>query len=141
MPGELHNIKNAVQSYRCVARCAIAYGYLISNPEWGVQLRVRSFAGDNGRGFSIKASRDLVEHEVLYPLMGLMPNDARAEHSRLSEILPHPSQFRNKANTEKGRVLMGPIRLVNHACHSYNAEVSDLLAGFHALTEYRSTSP
>jgi hypothetical protein len=70
----------------------------------------------------------LVEHEVIYPLIGLMPVDARAEHSRLSEIHPHTSQVGQKAKAEKPRILVGPLRFVNHACRSYNAEVSDLLA-------------
>lgn len=102
--------------------CSIAYGYIVSNPESGVRLRVRLFAGGNERGFSITSTRDLVQHEVLYSLMGLMPDDAKAEHSRLSEIEPHPSQLHNKANAEKPRILIGPIRFINHACRSYNAE-------------------
>jgi hypothetical protein len=37
--------------------------------------------------------------------------------------------------TEKLCILIGLLQFVNHASYSYNAEVSDLLAGCHALTE------
>jgi hypothetical protein len=56
--GELWSIKNAVWSYKCLARCSVPYGYLICNPDCGVQLKVMSFKGDHGHGFSIKATRE-----------------------------------------------------------------------------------
>ncbi len=80
---------------------------------------------DHQKGFSIFARRDLEACEVLYELVGLIPEDTRASHSQLSEIMPHQSQV---VNARKGRILFGPIRFVNHDCITFNADVS-----FHSL--------
>ncbi|EDR01622.1 uncharacterized protein LACBIDRAFT_310701 [Laccaria bicolor S238N-H82] len=88
---------------------------------WWVRLKKRCF-GDGSGGFAIFATRDLVEGEILYPLMGLMASDSRAEHSRLSEIHPHPSQVKLEKGRMDPRVLVGPLRFINHTCHSFNAE-------------------
>ncbi|KIJ93889.1 hypothetical protein K443DRAFT_134929 [Laccaria amethystina LaAM-08-1] len=86
--------------------CSVPYGYLICNPDCGVQLKVMSFKGDHGHV------------------------DTRAEHSHLLEIHPHTSQVGQKSMTEKLCILIGLLQFVNHASYSYNAEVIDLRLAF-----------
>lgn len=116
------DLVKAHERQKTIEWCSIAYGNLICNPGWGVQLKIKTSKDDDTHGFSIRATRDLVAEEMLYPLIGLLASDSTAEHSHLSELRPHLSQVQEQAETEKPRVLIGPLRFINHACNSFNAQ-------------------
>lgn len=65
------------------------------------------------RGFGIAASVPLTAKEYIYELAGLISVDGNAEHTRLPEY---------EATDKTVRLLIGPLRMVNHDCNP-NAEV------------------
>ena len=70
--------------------------------------------------FGVSAKRDFEPGEYIYELMGIMPIDSIALHSELSVITPHPVQ----GQKSERRVMTGPLRLLNHRCQLFNAQVS-----------------
>lgn len=84
-----------------------------------VRLKVVELGGN--RQLTVVAKRLLLKGEFIYDLIGLIPMDSVTQHSRLSEIFPHPCQ----PAIREERVLDGPIRFLNHSCHGYNVEVGD----------------
>jgi hypothetical protein len=86
-----------------------------------VALKVVELGGH--RQLTVVTKRPLLEGELLYDLIGLMPTDSLTPHSHLSEIFPHSSQ----PAKHQARVLDGSIRFLNHSCHKFNAEVSGLI--------------
>lgn len=83
-------------------------------------VRLRTITHEEGLEFAIHARKDLSPGLYMYELMGVMAADTDAEHSRLSEIHPHPSHKKGTAP----RIWFGPCRFVNHDCKTWNAEVS-----------------
>lgn len=73
-----------------------------------------------GLGFGIIARKFIKKDESIYELIGLMPGDDKAARTDLSVIQPHPDQNQSK---RAHRVLFGPVRFLNHLCHSSNAAV------------------
>jgi hypothetical protein len=91
---------------RCILYSASALvGCLIKRLEMGPN-RIR--------GFGITASVPLPANEYIYELAGLISVDGNAEHTRLSQY---------EATDKTVRILIGPLRMVNHDCNP-NAEVS-----------------
>ena len=62
--------------------------------------------------FGIKAKVEIPEGVFIPELLGLMASDTVAEHSGLSEIMPHNDQI----GPREPRILVGPLRFINHSC-------------------------
>ncbi|KAJ7856945.1 hypothetical protein B0H14DRAFT_2752016, partial [Mycena olivaceomarginata] len=76
------------------------------------------------RGFGITASVPLPANEYIYELAGLILVDGNAEHTRLSQY---------EATDKTVRILIGPLRMVNHNCNP-NAEYLPVDGSKSALT-------
>jgi hypothetical protein len=72
------------------------------------------------KGFGIFANVLIRKGEEIPELIGLMPQDNRAPHSELSAVTVAAHQDQPEGEE---RVLIGPIRMVNHLCQNFNAEV------------------
>ena|ERR1700734_1598946 len=76
-----------------------------------------------GRGekyqFGVKAIEDIPTNVFIPELLGLMASDTEADHSGLSEIAPHPKQ----TGPTEPRMMIGPLRFVNHICKKKGALV------------------
>jgi hypothetical protein len=69
--------------------------------------------------------KNIIKGEFIQELVGLMPEDNKGEYTDLSTITPHPDNYNIKKQPSfDRRILIGPIRFMNHACSSYNVEVS-----------------
>lgn len=77
----------------------------------------------NAKEFNVVAKTDISKGEVLVELSGVMASDFDEEHSHLSEVTAHDKQRGPKG---VGRLLVGPIRFVNHDCKLNNVEVSTM---------------
>ncbi|KAJ7829588.1 hypothetical protein B0H14DRAFT_3143865 [Mycena olivaceomarginata] len=87
--------------------------YCILQAPWSVvSLKVLPLGPEQTRGFGIAASVPLTAKEYIYELAGLISVDGNAEHTRLSEY---------EATDKTIRLLIGPLRMVNHDCNP-NAE-------------------
>jgi hypothetical protein len=76
-----------------------------------------------GKEFGIKAATDLEENEILLELPGIIASDLEAdERDMLSAVTRADGQLGPSGN----RLLAGPVRLINHDCSNYNAEVGFL---------------
>ncbi|KDR65714.1 hypothetical protein GALMADRAFT_47566, partial [Galerina marginata CBS 339.88] len=72
------------------------------------------------KGFAIYANKDIIQGEYIEELLGLMPEDRAEKYTDLSTITPHDDN-RNDGSFEE-KLLIGPIRFINHRCVSYNVE-------------------
>lgn len=95
-----------------------AYSSLV-NPVSRVRLGVISFG--ESRGFGIFAREAIRKHRTIWEAVGMVPIDDNTGLTELSVITTAEDQ-----NLQPGlrRVLLGPLRLVNHRCINFNAEVS-----------------
>ncbi|KAJ7284385.1 hypothetical protein C8J57DRAFT_1288277 [Mycena rebaudengoi] len=92
--------------------CLCAYSILLA-PWSVVALKVTHMGSTKELGFAVHASQPLKAGEIIYELAGLLSTDTEAPNfTRLAEM---------EADDGTPRVLIGPIRLVNHDC-SPNAE-------------------
>lgn len=78
-------------------------------------VRLRVISLDGNLQFAMFANRNIRSGEFLWELMGMMPIDSNGGHSKVSEMSPFKAD---------ARVLIGPIRFVNHQCRTFNCEVS-----------------
>ncbi|KDR65068.1 hypothetical protein GALMADRAFT_82314 [Galerina marginata CBS 339.88] len=103
-------------------RCIAAYT-LVINPEAIVHLKVKLLGHANQKGFAIHATKDIIKGEYIQELLGLMPEDRTKNYTDLSTITPHPDNCNNDKNSSfDEKLLIGPIRFINHRCFSYNVE-------------------
>jgi hypothetical protein len=103
----------------------LAHAQLLS-AESPVRLKVVRMGDEGGKGFGIQASRNIGKGELIYELIGLMAIDSVTSNSGLSEIHPHKTQVGRKRDRANPRVLVGPLRYVNHVCKGSNVSVSRL---------------
>ncbi|KAF5316782.1 hypothetical protein D9619_006527 [Psilocybe cf. subviscida] len=74
---------------------------------------------DPQRGFGLRARAPILADQVVWEAIGMMPGDGEVI-SELASVAVAPAQ-----NQPEGalRTLYGPLRLVNHRCRNYNAEM------------------
>lgn len=75
---------------------------------------------DQGLGFALYARRRIPEGAIIWEGIGMCPGDSNCPHSDLSCITIAPGQ-NQPAGSE--RILYGPLRMVNHRCQTFNAQV------------------
>jgi hypothetical protein len=64
--------------------------------------------------FGIKAREDIRANVYIPELLGLMASDTVTDPSELSMIAPYP--YPTQTGPKEPRVIIGPLRLVNHTC-------------------------
>ncbi|KAF6750604.1 hypothetical protein DFP72DRAFT_851680 [Ephemerocybe angulata] len=92
---------------------------MVISPRSVVRLGVSKMGAYSQKGFGIFARMDIRGGVDIWEALGIMPGDNESRHSSLSAIRVADGQ-----NQEAGseRVLVGPLRMVNHLCRSFNAE-------------------
>lgn len=92
---------------------------LVTNlyPQRAVALRQQRNGNENGRGFKVIATRDILNGEILIECCGLTPVGGNASHTYLSAI---------KRDQGGDRILAGPCRFLNHDCINFNCDVHRL---------------
>ncbi|KDR65222.1 hypothetical protein GALMADRAFT_148865 [Galerina marginata CBS 339.88] len=110
------------ESLATLSWCVAAYT-LVINPEAIVHLKVKPLGHANQKGFAIHATKDIIKGEYIQELLGLMPEDRAKNYTDLSTITPHSDNRNNDKNSSfDEKILIGPIRFINHRCFSYNVE-------------------
>ncbi|KDR70301.1 hypothetical protein GALMADRAFT_144960 [Galerina marginata CBS 339.88] len=107
------------ESLETLSWCITAYS-LVINPAAIVHLKVKPLGHAKQKGFAIYANKDIIQGEYIQELLGLMPEDRAEKYTDLSTITPHKDN-RNDGSFEE-KLLIGPIRFINHRCVSYNVE-------------------
>jgi hypothetical protein len=100
-------------------RCIAAYAMLVQ-PEASIRLRSVTMGPGQGYGFGLFARCDLPANYVIWEAIGMVPGDNLTAHSSLSCIKTCQGQNQRPGSE---RILYGPLRLVNHRCRTFNAEV------------------
>ncbi|KAJ7224700.1 hypothetical protein GGX14DRAFT_557552 [Mycena pura] len=92
-------------TYPAFKQLLLSYSILFV-PSCPVKITIITF--ENRPQFAIKAAVDIPQDTSLTSLLGLLSSDAASgvQHTHLSEMLAHDGVM---------RILMGPIRLVNHS--------------------------
>ncbi|KAJ7857841.1 hypothetical protein B0H14DRAFT_3638037, partial [Mycena olivaceomarginata] len=101
------NLDGVYGARKALRWCFDAY-CILQAPWLVVSLHVREMGPKRIRGFGITASVHLPANEYIYELAGLVSVDGNAEHTRLS---------RYEATDKTVRILIGPLRMVNHDCN------------------------
>ncbi|KDR65286.1 hypothetical protein GALMADRAFT_148808 [Galerina marginata CBS 339.88] len=107
------------ESLETLSWCIAAYS-LVINRAAIVHLKVKPLGHANQKGFAIYANKDIIQGEYIEELLGLMPEDRAEKYTDLSTITPHTDNCNDGSFEEK--LLIGPIRFINHRCVSYNVE-------------------
>lgn len=85
-----------------------------------VELRVIPLGPRRTKGFGIFAKVGIRVGVLIWEALGVMPHDNETSHSNLSAVTVALGQ--NQPQGEE-RVLVGPLRMINHRCSSFNVEV------------------
>ncbi|KAF6741027.1 hypothetical protein DFP72DRAFT_1085190 [Ephemerocybe angulata] len=101
----------------CLEWCLSAYGVVVARDS-AVRLGVARMGASSEKGFGIFARDAIPAGTTIWDAIGVMPGDNRASHSDLSAIRVAAGQ---NQSTGAERVLLGPLRMLNHRCRSFNA--------------------
>lgn len=109
-------------THQVSTRCISAYALAI-HPESCVRLQKIRMGRTQDWGFGLFARRPIAKGSTVWEAVGMCPVDGSSSHSELSCIKTAEGQ-NLPAGSE--RVMYGPLRMVNHRCRTFNAEVESI---------------